>query len=79
MGVEDMRYGIGDCRHRWCSLYRDLLVDFKKFLPDPSMWKSMRKKLLSIQQIELLGEGLLDNVALSKTCHMGERVVPTDA
>ena len=69
-----MQYGIGACKD-WCTLHRDVLTDFKKFLPPKKPFKPIKDSLISIKQIEVRGEGYLSNIAISQKCHKGWFVI----
>lgn len=70
-GYDDMQYGIGRCNTSWCSVHRDIQTDFKKFLPHDKSFKTIKESLIIIKQLEVRGEGLLDNIAISQKCHKG--------
>jgi len=65
-----MQYGAGRC-DSWCSLHRDITTDIKKFLNDERQWGGIKSSFVAITKLEVRGEGYIDNIRLSKTCHLG--------
>ncbi|XP_067951599.1 D-glucuronyl C5-epimerase B-like [Watersipora subatra] len=67
---DSMVYGIGVSKD-WRTLHRDILVDFKKFAYGVGDWAVRKASLTSIVQLEVRGEGYIDNIGVSPKCHRG--------